>query len=258
MLAFYNAWGKYPTKNHEAAGYDFYIPDIDDNDTDKLESIIIPAMEQSYGMTKKQLVDLRDLIQAVICERYDDSDDDDYKFTHDAYRYTASDNKWNCVLLCVARAAKSMEPVVSQSGTLLLYNISKFVYDNLVFDTNKGTVGVVLKQGDSLFINSGIKEKVPAGYAGVFMNKSGRASNGYDVRACVVDEDYTGYVHLNAQFQGQDMFKSEIYAGDKFVQQLVLPLCRETAVEVTADEYNELMTGSKRGDDAFGSSNEKH
>lgn len=257
MLAFYNAWGKRPTKNHEAAGYDFYIPDIDDNDTDKLENVIIPALSKSYGMTKKQLIDLRDLIQAIVYERYD-SDDDDYKFTHDAYKQTASDNKWNCVLLCAARAAKSMEPVVSQSGTLLLYNISKFVYDNLVFDVNKGVVGVVLKQGDSLFINSGVKEKVPHNYAGVFMNKSGRASNGYDVRACVVDEDYTGYVHLNAQFHGQDMFKSEIYAGDKFVQQLVLPLCPETAVEVTHDEYDELTSGSARGDDGFGSSNEKH
>ena len=47
MVYFYNAFGITPTKNYEAAGYDWYIPNIDDYDKDKIENLIKPAIKQS-------------------------------------------------------------------------------------------------------------------------------------------------------------------------------------------------------------------
>ena len=49
-----------------------------------------------------------------------------------------------------------------------------------------------------------------------------------------------------------------MYAGDKLVQQLVIPVLVEAIEELTSDEYDKVMTGSTRGDSGFGSSDEKH
>lgn len=258
MLTFCNVFGKIPTKNYEAAGYDFYIPNIDDNDTTLIEDKVIPAFCSTYGLTDEQLRQICRLIQIIGEDKYYTDEDDEYKFTYDAYKRTLNDNKWNCCHLLLAMSFKSNTPVIDERGVPLSYNITKFVYDNLIFDVNSNMPGVILHKGETLFFNSGIKEKLPAGYAGVFMNKSGRASSGYDVRACVVDEDYTGYVCINVQFTSNNTFNSTIYCGDKLVQQLILPLYKGDADEIDEAGFNDLTSNSKRGGNGFGSSNETH
>ena len=105
---------------------------------------------------------------------------------------------------------------------------------------------------------TGIKEAINHGYAGVFLNKSGRGTKGFDVRAQVVDEDYTGHVHLSLQYLGKDREQGVVFCGDKIIQQLVIPVLSEAVEELTSDEYDKVMTGSARGDSGFGSSDEKH
>lgn len=258
MLTFCNVFGKIPTKNYEAAGYDFYIPNIDDNNKELVNGKVIPAFCSTYGLDEEQLRQICGLIQIIAEDRYYADDDDDYKITYDACKNVLNNNMWNCCHLLLAMSVKSNLPVVDERGVPLSYNITKFVYDNLVFDINKRVPGVVLRKGDSLFVNSGIKEKIPSNYAGVFFNKSGRAVAGYDAGACVVDEDYTGYVCMNVHFRSGVMNNSVIYCGDKLLQQLVLPLYKGDVNEIGEDEFDVLANGSKRGDAGFGSSNEIH
>lgn len=258
MLTFCNVFGKIPTKNFDAAGYDFYIPNIDDTNTELLNEKVIPAFMQTYKLSEEQLRQICGLIQIIGEDRYFADDDDDCKYLYEMYKNILNDNKWNCCHLLLAMSFKSNLPVIDDRGVPLSYNITKFVYDNLIFDVENSLVGVVLHKGDSLFVNSGVKEKLPTGYAGVFFNKSGRATSGYDVGSCVVDEDYTGYVCMNVCFRGSRLSNSEIYCGDKFLQQLILPLYKKETKEVSEDEFEYLTHNSERGDAGFGSSNETH
>lgn len=258
MLTFCNVFGIKPVKNFEAAGYDFYIPNIDDNDTELLNKKIIPALCKSYCLDEEQLNQIAKLILIIANDKYY-AEPDDENFEHfEEIKTVLANNKWNNCLLLLSMSFKSNLPIVDSRGVPLSYNITKFVYDNLIVDTVKCVSGVVLHTGDTLFINSGVKEKLPKGYAGVFMNKSGLGSSGYNVGACVVDEDYNGYVHLNAQFTSHNIFNSEIYCGDKFIQQLILPLYKSEDEEVDENEFIKMTINSKRGDSGFGSSNVKH
>lgn len=258
MVIFCNEFGILPSKNFEAAGYDFHIPNINDDDVLTVEQRVIPALCKSYNISEVNLRQLNGLIQIIINDRFYADTDDDNKEEYDLYRLIARTNRWNCTLLILSLSFKTSTPIIDEHGILLSYNITKLIYDKFIFDTVKMIPGLILHKGDSLFINSGIREKLPSGYAGIFMNKSGRASSGYDVGACVVDEDYTGYVALNLFFRGNKSTYSEIYCGDKIVQQLILPLYNDRSKEVTHDEFNKLTLDSKRGDAGFGSSNEKH
>ena len=74
--------------------------------------------------------------------------------------------------------------------------------------------------GDAINIPSGIKVKVPHGYALVFMNKSGVAvKKGLQIGACVVDEDYQGEV-IPVDYAGvdvvpeEDLFEEETERGE--------------------------------------------
>lgn len=261
MLKFFNAFGIAPTKNYEAAGWDWYVPNIADDDKLKIDKYVRPAFCKGYNITEDQIDQLIKIMGNIINDHYY-FDEDDVKFTQHSkdVRECYRSNKYNSLLLYLAFSFKSNNRLFNIDGEPALYNMNMFIYNNLLFDVNNNTVGVELERGNTLFINAGVKEKVPTGYAGVFLNKSGRGSSGYDVRAQVVDEDYTGYVHLNLQFLGQKSSESRIYCGDKIVQQLILPLYKEneTDGECSEDEFKLLTLQSQRGEQGFGSSNEKH
>lgn len=262
MLKFFNAFGIVPSKNYEAAGWDWYVPNIDrDSDKLRIDKYVRPALCKGYGITDEQIDQLMKIMGNIINDHYY-FDEDDTKFTQRSkeIRECYNANKYNSLLLYLAFSFKSNNRLFNIDGEPALYNMNMFIYNNLLFDVNNNTVGVELERGNTLFINTGVKEKVPTGYAGVFLNKSGRGSSGYDVRAQVVDEDYTGYVHINVQFLGQKSSESRIYCGDKLVQQLVLPLYKESEDdgECSEEEFNSLTAKSQRGEQGFGSSNEKH
>lgn len=107
-----------------------------------------------------------------------------------------------------------------------------------------------LLPGDSVNIPSGIKVKVPHGYALIFKNKSGVATKrGLQVGACVVDEDYQGEVHLHVRNICLDV--QSVKPGEKLVQALLVPVSYEDVEEVPEDELYEDKT--ERGEGGFGS-----
>lgn len=260
MLTFCNDFGILPTKNFESAGYDFYIPVINDKDIETLTKYVFPAFKIAFKVDKPQIdAILKALMDCIFDKFYIDGDDEPELVSfNESNRACAMTNRYNVLMLYLAWNFKSQYSLFDISGRVSVTPISKFVYDKLLLNVKENLTGVMLSKGDTLMIPSGVREKLPTGYAGVFMNKSGRASSGYDVRACVIDEDYTGYVTLNIAFTGMNSKESIVYCGDKLLQQLVLPLYKDAVQEVNSDEFNKLTVASKRGTSGFGSSNEKH
>ena len=110
-----------------------------------------------------------------------------------------------------------------------------------------------------LFLNSGIKVALKPYTALEFKNKSGKGTAGWSVKACLVDEDYSGYMHLSMQYLWYDSENGgTIYVGDKLTQGVVFETKTDNAEEVDEEKYNEIMKNSQRGSDAFGSSDVKH
>ena len=133
-----------------------------------------------------------------------------------------------------------------------------------------------------MFINSGIKvaldtvlsDKVAPnpqnavnlfrmlgiGVAGLYVNKSGNGNKGWDVRACLVDEDYAGFVHLSMSYTKETIEDKQniIYCGDKLTQMMLIPVFHDEYIDIDEEEYNKIMANSKRGDKGFGSSDIKH
>jgi len=106
----------------------------------------------------------------------------------------------------------------------------------------------VLAPGQSVLIPSGIKVRVPIGYALIAFNKSGvSVKQGLSVGACVVDEDYDGEVHLH-MINTSDKDQT-ISTGQKLVQFVLIPVSY-TNVEVL---YELPQRVTQRGAGGFGS-----
>lgn len=103
---------------------------------------------------------------------------------------------------------------------------------------------------DSINIPSGIKAKIPHGYALIAFNKSGIATKlGLDVGANVVDECYQGEIHLHL-FNTTNTFV-KIEKGQKIVQFILVPVNYEMPEEVSEEEL--FDSKSERGENGFGS-----
>ena len=115
---------------------------------------------------------------------------------------------------------------------------------------------VSLLSGESVFIPSGIKVNVPAGYALVAMNKSGiAAKKSLLVGACLIDEDYQGELHIDLKNVGTE--QQILNPGDKIIQLVCLPI-NYVAIEEVHSE-NELFGNvvTERGSGGFGSTGTK-
>ena len=111
-----------------------------------------------------------------------------------------------------------------------------------------------IKPGENVLIPSGIKAKVPTGYALIAFNKSGVATKkGLYVGACVVDEDYQGEIHLHLTNVGDKTVT--IQKDDKIAQFILLPVYYATPVEVPIQELYDSTT--ERGVGGFGSTDDK-
>ena len=236
-MKFYNGFGITPTKNFTAAGWDFYVPNIDELPEEKINKFLSEdGIQKSYNISKEQIDNL--LLEI-----------DNYKNKEDSeISKLINNNKYNILHLFLA--LNSNTPISNR-------NISNFIYEYGMFDKN-GHFGISMNLNDTIFINSGIKEALDKNTAGIFFNKSGKGNKGFDVRACVVDEDYSGYVHLSLAYTLSSN-NGIIYVGDKLIQQCILYIVDTSDTsEVSEDEYIELMKNSKRGSKAFGSSDVKH
>ena len=109
--------------------------------------------------------------------------------------------------------------------------------------------------GGSVLIPSGIKARIPDGYALIFFNKSGVATKlTLAVGAQVVDQDYQGEIHLHL-YNFSDSLYTSIMPGQKIVQGILLPMNYTQTQEVPLDElYSEV---TRRGEGGFGSTCQK-
>lgn len=227
-----NVFGIEPSKNYEAAGYDFYVPNIPSDISEDQFNLILNSFSKSYSAPVETLINIADELVLYVTAQFGEE-------------FAKSPLNLLHLYCAVNNGYKD-------------HSISEFVDKYLVFDANK-TPGVWVYTSDHVKFNSGVRVKMPASHAGIFLNKSGRGTAGWDVRAQVVDEDYTGYVHNSMAFTAPTRTeKTQIYCGDKLVQMCVIPITKCELNSVSAEEFDELTSDSKRGDKGFGSGNEKH
>lgn len=222
-----NGFGIKPTKSYTAAGWDFYVPNI----TDDKKDIAIEAFKKSYKKSDRALSLILERIEKALIAQ---GKEDLYK-KHDV----------NILHLFLSLDGSIMR--TSQN------KVDTFVHYYLIWDENDNP-GINLHCNDHIFINSGIKVALDTNTVGVFLNKSGRGCKGFDTRAQVVDEDYTGYVHLSQAYTKDNTNDGKVFCGDKLTQMLLLPLIvKNTCEELDTNTYDRTMKGSLRGDDGFGS-----
>lgn len=237
----YNGFSQTPTRNFTAAGIDFYVPNIDDENIEQ-STIAIEAFKKSYKLS-----------DAAIEQFYETVDE----FASHELIEKLRGNYTNLLLLYCGLNDKERY-FMRRDKTKTENDCIKYFLDNvLVFDDN-GRPGVKCKFSDMLFINSGIKVALNPHKSLEFKNKSGKGTQGWSVKACLVDEDYTGYVHLSLQYLWWDDAFGTIYVGDKITQGTVQQVETDDAIELYDYEYDDMMATSKRNDSGFGSSDVKH
>lgn len=259
-MKIYNAFGIKPTNTFTSAGTDYYIPNLT---TEDQINKAYKAFEKSYKKTPEEIQKIADCFKTLIDGSYD----------HLVHQIP------NMVHLYLAIYNKELEKCKRKS---LMFAVNYFYINILTYDSKNDKVGVKMQLNDTLFINSGIKVALDTvlgdkigpnpsnavkmlrllgiGVAGLYVNKSGKGNAGWDVRACLVDEDYAGFVHLSQAYtkelieDGQNI----VYCGDKLTQMMLIPVFHDEYVDIDEDDYNKIMANSKRGDKGFGSSDIKH
>lgn len=255
-MKIYNAFGIKPTNTYVSAGTDYYIPNIQ---TDEQKQAAFEAFKKSYKKTDDELNKLLTEFDRQISDKT---------------------QLYNCLHLFLALGNKILDGYKEYN---IFEAVNYFINHYCRYDEKKKVIGIALQLNDTLFINSGIKialdtvledltvypfqkntidclRGIGLGVAGLYVNKSGKGNAGWDVRACLVDEDYSGYVHLSQAFT-KDLVtegKNIVYCGDKLTQMMLIPVFHTEYIEVDENEYNDIMKESNRGDSGFGSSDIKH
>lgn len=233
-LRIYNEFGITPTNTYQSAGMDFYLPNINPI----LSQKVYAAFRKSYKLSLENFETILNAFRV----HYGDIVDP------------------NIIHLYLA-----LDSFNINIENTLESKINKFINDYLITtkdDEGNVIYGLQLQNEDKILINSGIKVALDPGTAGIFFNKSGKGNAGFDVRAQVVDEDYTGFVHLSLQYCVKNTSatanRGRVYCGDKLTQMVILPVLHMNPVEISQNEYDEIMADSKRGDGAFGHNDIKH
>lgn len=260
-MKIYNAFGITPTNSFVSAGSDYYIPNlIEDTQINKA----LAAFEKSYKKSSEDIQKLLEYFNIVLTEQKPEIPN---------YQVV------NLIHLFLALYNPTLEDAKEIS---LIQAIYHFVETIIVYDKENDKVGIRLNCNDTLFINSGVKIALDTvlsditgpnpshlvdllrllgiGVAGLYVNKSGMGNRGFDTRSVLVDEDYSGYVHLSMAYTKEVLEDKEniIYCGDKFVQMILIPIFHTTYINTDEDTYNKIMSNSQRGDQGFGSQDVKH
>lgn len=232
----WNEFGITPTTNYAAAGYDFYVPNLQ---TVSQKHKALKAFKKSYKKTDDELETLINKFSTLITSKYG--------------RNVVETNIENILLLYLSLDSNYLNEFGGEDQ-----KIAAFVCDYLIFD-DKGTPGIIPQFADHLCICSGVHVCLKTETAGIFYNKSGMGTRGWDTRACVVDEDYSGICHLSASYTKKNSTQGKFFCGDKFSQMVVEVIVRGDEFEDMGEEaYVEAMSNSNRGDNAIGSSDIKH
>ena len=238
-LKIWNEFGETPKVSFKAAGQDFFVPRLNGKTADK-KLAAYSAFQKSFDITEPEIAELCNETKRILMEKIGDA-------------VRADENTLDTVHLFLA-----LDSVMTRNNhNTRLEKLEDFCDHRLVYDKKEDRVGLWLDFGDQLKINSGIHEVLPHDYAGVFLNKSGKGNEGFDVRSQGIDEDYIGCVHLSISFT-KDMKSPMIWCGDKIIQELILPIWQVSDIdELSEDDYRELMKDSERGENGFGSQDHK-
>lgn len=107
----------------------------------------------------------------------------------------------------------------------------------------------VIHSNESALVPSGIKVNIPDGTMLQVCNKSGRATKGLIVGACIIDSDYQGELLFNVWNVSKNSIS--IQSGEKLVQLILVPILLPKLEEVNEDDlFNE---STNRGAGGFGS-----
>ena len=113
-----------------------------------------------------------------------------------------------------------------------------------------------LYPGKQIKIPSGIRLKIPEGYCLIAFNKSGIASKYMlQVGACVIDENYTGEIHINLFNVGKQVV--ELVPNQKIIQFIMIKP-KYTEIQLVSRE-EDIFTEKdhlERGSRGFGSTGE--
>tara|TARA_R100001594_G_scaffold86168_1_gene120675 strand:- start:269 stop:718 length:450 start_codon:yes stop_codon:yes gene_type:complete len=112
----------------------------------------------------------------------------------------------------------------------------------------------IIEPGDQINIPSGIKVRIPKNHCLIAFNKSGIASHySLIVGACVIDENYTGEIHLNVINVGN---RPVVVSKEQKLIQFILIKQNYIDIKEYKDEeelYKNFNT-KERGNNGFGSS----
>lgn len=235
-LKILNVFGIKPATTGVSAGMDFFIPKFNGMEN---SDAVLAAFEKSYGFKKKTMLEMIDALILEVSAQWGPE--------------YMENNELNLLQLFLALDS----PFIDHKFFTADQNASIFVDQFLCFD-DKNTPGIMPHPHDHVKFNSGIKLALEHDTCGIFFNKSGKGTKGWDIRACVIDEDYAGFVHMSMAYTKDNDTDGTIYCGDKLVQLIVLPVVHTEAEEISEEDYNKLMDKSERGADGFGSSDVKH
>lgn len=236
----YNGFSQTPTRNFQAAGIDFFIPNIDDSNLKQVE-IAKEALKKSYKLSDEDIERFWITVDGLATEEQ---------------AKMFANQRWN--LLHLFYALKSAEWFKNHRDEYFTKKVDYFL-DNYLRISKDGKLGIACQFSDMLFINSGIKVALEHGTDLEFREKSGKGNAGWTVKSKVIDEDYSGYMHLSMQYLWYDSENGgTIYVGDKLTQGIVYNTLTDDAIELLLEEYNKKMELSQRGDNGFGSSDVKH
>ena len=104
---------------------------------------------------------------------------------------------------------------------------------------------VVIKVGETLVLNTGLKLEIPSGYCGIISERSSQGLVGIHTIGNIIDSSYRGEIHVVIQNNGSEDY--HIQLGDKFAQLIIVKIYDGNIVE-----SNSLLPSS-RGSKGFGS-----
>lgn len=170
----------------------------------------------------------------------------------------------NVLKICKTRNVKTPTRGTSGSAGLDFYipeNLDKETilskcrtansFPQIIYDDNNIVKSIILGQGESILIPSGIHVKLDPGYCMSFENKSGIGSKKHLVKlAHLIDEDYEGEVHINICNVGQH--DQRIDAGDKIIQGVIYQVPKPSVEIIDTLEALYQGTVSERGAGGFG------
>lgn len=109
----------------------------------------------------------------------------------------------------------------------------------------RSPVDVVVKSLDSATIDTGLHVRIPEGYAGLLVSKSGLNVNHDITSTGLIDSGYTGSIRVKLYNHGLEDY--QVHKGDKISQLVVIP------VMIPRLELVGSLGESDRGDNGFGS-----